>query len=178
MDGMNINLIIGDNAIGKTRYLKRLAGRCQENNYKVVTNIDKYNKNVVIDDNKVKLAVSKGNELIERIILNGHVKNDYDSNLKHMLELVCAKGDILIIDELEAGIDNTNMMWIIMAISDIRELWKEIWVTGYDIALMRLFLDVDEDGHEHIEHRVYTIVNGSEIKKLAEDEIDEYFDKL
>jgi hypothetical protein len=174
----NISLYIGDNASGKTRLLKKIIKDAMNKNETVITNIGMYNgTDCLVDNNKLQLLIDSNNELVDRIMEN-NLATYYDVHVSNLLKLLYAQGDILVLDELDASLKRQDVIDISAAISDVRSLWKEIHINGYNMELLRLFTDIDrEDYTENYTENIYFVSN-EEVRKLAEDEVCDAFDTI
>lgn len=172
----NIALYIGDNASGKTRTLKKIIKEEKQAGNAVVTNLD--NIGYILDKNKFNLLKESKSTLFDRIMIDNEINRLSDSRIKYLFDLICAKGDVLVIDELDTSISTQNMIFVCIAIADCRKLWKRIYVSGYNSDLTRLFTDYDpEECVYTTTYNLYYLEDGK-ITKVSEDDECEYFDKI
>lgn len=170
----NISLIIGDNATGKTRYLKNRIEYYIENEIPIVTNIQDYEKFVQLDKHKVEslenLQMNRYNNLIKH-----NNSRDYDGYVKGLYDLVAAAGNILILDELDYALKSNDVTLLCKAISETRHNWDAILVSGYSVLLDRLFKSEETD--EYLAN-YYMIDNHLCAYSITEEQAYEYFDSL
>lgn len=175
----NISLYIGDNASGKTRILKEIMKQEKRNNNAVVTNLNPYRLNYIPDKNKKQLLLNSNNRLVDVLIADEKIESIYDSQVKSLLELIYAKGDILLIDELDASLKTQDIVYVATAISDCRHLWKRIYINGYSDYITRVFTDYDKETYiESTNYNLYYVNDNMHITKITEEDACGYFDKI
>jgi Cdc6-like AAA superfamily ATPase len=127
----NITLYIGDSASGKTRILKQLINKAVSEGHKPVTNMKRYyDANYVPDKNKKSAIIEANTDLTERIVENEIIETDYDSYLSDILRLLYSKGDILILDEIDAMLKTQDIIDLASVLSDNRGLWNKIYINS------------------------------------------------
>ena len=130
MQEQNIIYIIGDNASGKTRYLKNIIADAKKNNYKVVTNIPGDAANYAVNKERLTLLKSLNNRLVEKIVIEKNIETSRDAYIEKLFRLFYSIGDILVIDELDINLTIQNIIDITAALSEIRKTWKKIYING------------------------------------------------
>lgn len=168
----NIYLIIGDNATGKTRFLKNIV-KCN-NKKEVVTNMSRYKKNIDVDSDKIRSVEQLNNSLYRRIDGRKDL-NDYEITIRNIFELISARGDILVLDELDAGLKNNDITAICAVISETRDNWEEIYITGYSSYLDRLFNN--KTVHMYIPN-YFMLDDCLQLKSISEETANAYFDTI
>lgn len=162
----NIYCIIGDNASGKTRFLTHL---CEENTG-VVTNLpiggggyfECLDKSNILRATELK-PISFGEELW------------YSSHLSNLYKMIVAKGNYLVLDELDSCLLADDLLRLCACISELRDCWKGIYVSGFSSYLDRLFSR--ESTHERLCN--YCIVDlGLNLVPITEEDADECFDSF
>ena len=173
-----ITLYIGDNGSGKTRQLVNIIETSMNNGLSVVTNIPTFRGNYVIDE--VKLQYFKDNiynDMCKHLVLETPAKTRDEVICRRLVELLYSKGDILVLDELDCMLTHQKMIEICDCLSCISSLWKDIYVSGYDSDLTRMFVQIDEDNFETYNPNVYLMEDGV-ARRIAEEDIDDCFDEL
>lgn len=174
----NISLYIGNNAAGKTRVLKSIIKNAKEHNNAVVTNIEGYQKDYATDTQKQYLLLNSNNRITNNTI-GKELDTAYKAQIARILSLICSRGDVLVLDELDANLTNQDIVDISNAISDVRHLWKEIYINGYSNYLLRLFTDIDRDTYEETYEPNVILVDENAIQhKLSEEDMYECFDTI
>lgn len=163
----NIHLIIGENAVGKTRFLKK---KCEE--YRgCITNIPKYESPIglSLDAKKVNSIEEFDDNLGEMIYTNEtNINKQY---LKRLFNMICAEGEYLILDELDVNLERQSIIDIAQSIHATKDFWTEIYVSGYNSRLLELFPDRNELS-------VYRIDGDGNAVKLIGGNIYECFNSL
>jgi hypothetical protein len=179
----NITLVIGDNASGKTRYLNSLKESYRKSGLKVVTNLDKYdNINAACDMQKYKLFREEGTEYFNSLFDSPILFGD-DKYVKSIIDLPVQVGDILIIDNIDHLVTRQQLIDLCSTLSQIRDYWQRIIVSGYNYEIERIFTkkDFDEDlGYyeQTLYNCVYLDKDGNITELTDEGEVDEYMDKI
>lgn len=171
----NITLYIGDNASGKTRVLKNLVTEYKEKGKAVVTNIPGMGlSSYRTDDNKLNTLRGVYNELVKN---NLDIKGDKycERMMNKLLSYTYAHGDILILDEVDVNTSPQEAVDFGMVLSEMKHTWEHIYINGYDLGLLRAFVDI-ADYIETYNPNVYYVKTVTDIIKLKEDEILEHFD--
>lgn len=172
----NIYVIIGENASGKTRYLTKILDEALEKGMKISTNIRKFEAMTTdeIDENKVNTLIRHRNKLP-----NMKFEDKKDNPLHDMYRYLVSKGDILVLDELDFRIGLSDVMMLFKAVADVRECWKEIYVSSYNYNIGRVFLDIDPEDFTETYTPQFMMVNKKlEAISITEDDALEYFDKI
>ncbi|MCM1222806.1 MAG: hypothetical protein NC548_50950 [Lachnospiraceae bacterium] len=172
----NITLYIGDNATGKTR---RLESICKTHKY-CVNNLEKYKsqRGIELDNNKVQ-ALLDDDEYSYNNLRHSEKRNSIDAKyINELLDMICSKGDVLIIDELDANLSLSDMMDITHAINTVRPYWKAIYVSGYNGDLRSIFNDTSEDGTQVYNPNIHTIDEHDNDIELTEEQACEYIDSF
>lgn len=179
MKEQNITLVIGDNASGKTRYLKKMLIEAKKDNLRVVTNIPGYKMPYGIDKERLSLIKNTNNRLIDKIVINEDIETSSDAYISDLLRLLYSRGDVLIIDELDVDLTVQEIVDVAAAISDIRKSWSRIYVNGYSEDITRIFIDKDHVTYteRYIPNILYVDENMN-IQNVLEAEECEYFDKI
>lgn len=173
-----ITLYIGDNSSGKTRNLLEIAKTSMSNDLMVVTNLPALKRDYLIDENKLQYFKDNiYNDMCKHLVLETPAKTMHESSCRRLVELLYSKGDVLILDELDCMITRQEMIDICDCLSCISSFWKDIYVSGYDSDLTRMFVQIDEDNFETYNPNVY-LVEDDKVIKLKEDGIDECFDSI
>ena len=145
-----IHLIIGNNTIGKTLYLKKLLSSYLSNkNYAVLTNLipPTYVVNIEYDDRRINIFedITYAEHTDRSPALLGFV----GANLKNSTEfaslvtILCKQGDILLLDEPCMGLTNQQKIRFIQLIDEMRHTFKEVYiVTHYEGFLNLGNLDI------------------------------------
>ena len=175
----NIYLYIGDNATGKTRLLKEIIQKSAATSEMVVTNISEFKMPNVPDAHKRQRVFDSNNVLVERILKNEEINDAYDAYVKSLLDLICAQGDILLLDELDASLQSQDIIDMTAAISACQDLWHSIYLTGYNEYLLNVFAHYDTITECKIdEYNVYYIDGTMNTHAISEDDVYEYLDKI
>ncbi len=171
-----ITLYIGDNASDKTRKLKDLV---RENSLSVVTNIPTLKKDYLVDNTKLQYFKDYiYNDMCRYLVFDTPAKSEHEVSCRRLVELLFSKGDILVLDQLDSALTRQEIIDISDCISCISPLWKDIFVSGYDSDLLRMFTYIDiETGIEIYKPNVYLLEN-DKMTKLEDDDINEYFNNL
>lgn len=173
----NITLYIGKNASGKTRILYDIA--LKSNN--VVTNLKNTGlpEKHGIDNNKIERLKKVQPRFYELFTENDNYLDLYSSMLKQFIKLLISNGDTLVIDDVDSIVCNLDLLDICEAISTLRDFWKEIYISGYNIKLMRVFTytDLEDYSQKEMVNLVYVYDNMKTLN-LKEDNCCEYFDKI
>lgn len=174
-----ITLYVGDNANGKTRKLVDIIRLSRNNDVSVVTNIEKLRRDYLIDENKLQYFKDNiYNDICKYLIFNTPAKTMHEAGCRKLVELLYSKGDILVLDELDALLEPQEITDISECISYIAPLWKDIYISGYDIKLLRMFVNTDLDNAvETYSPNVYLLKDAAAYK-LDEDDINECFDEI
>ena len=140
----NVILVIGDNAAGKTRYLKQLIKNYQNQGLIVINNIN--NCVCVEDPVKRDVVLCECSDYLENLLINRQ-NGWYANHASDLLQMIVSTGDILIIDEIDSLLKTQHLIDFCDAISQLRLHWKKIIISGFSSYLMRVFtyLDYDED---------------------------------
>lgn len=174
----NIHLYIGDNASGKTRVLKDIIKKSKDDNKAVVTNIIPYNIEYVIDKEKKEYLRYTNNALLDKLVFDDNIQTLYEASVVKLLKLLYSKGDILVIDDLDAELIMQDILYFSIALADIRSKWDEIHVVGHTYEILRMFTDTDyEDYTESTEYNIY-YVDKMNVKHISEEETYEYLDEI
>lgn len=173
-----ITLYIGDNGSGKTRKLLDIAKTSMSNDLMVVTNLPALKRDYLIDENKLQYFKDNiYNDMCKHLVLETPAKTMHEASGRKLVELLYSKGDVLILDELDCMITRQEMIDICDCLSCISSLWKDIYVSGYDSDLTRMFVQIDEDNFETYNPNVYLMEDGV-ARRIAEEDIDDCFDEL
>ncbi len=131
----NVILVIGDNATGKTRYLRQFRREFIDKGLTVISNF--YNSHYEADRRKVDIVLEEEICYMEEILTKSASIIDLD--IQGLLQLMTNKGDVLIIDELDRKLSLQATLDFCIVLSQLRDCWKNIIVSGYNSALLRLF---------------------------------------
>lgn len=173
-----ITLYIGDNGSGKTRKLLDIAKTSMSNDLMVVTNLPALKRDYLIDENKLQYFKDNiYNDMCKHLVLETPAKTMHESSCRRLVELLYSKGDVLILDELDCMITRQEMIDICDCLSCISSLWKDIYVSGYDSDLTRMFVQIDEDNFETYNPNVYLMEDGI-ATRIPDDDIDDCFDRI
>lgn len=165
----NITLILGDNANGKTRYLKNICNKYKDK-YKIVTNlVDESlgDADYVIDITKEKHVEDIDDSFYETM----HDTKGCSPYMLDAYKYIVYSGDILIIDDLDALLTGQEVIDICNLIKEMQEDWKEIYISGYSIYLLQLFYN-DTDVN------ILGFNENNEVIKMLGDEAVEYIDTI
>lgn len=139
MEKSNITLIIGDNAIGKTRRLYKIYKEKLESEGLVVTNLPSKNKYYEVSEDK-------RSKLEEISFCDDYMKEKPENTgIQRLLDLLSYEGDILIIDEIDKNLTPQQIVDISHIIRESRTMWKEIYISGYDVKLIVLFDKLEDN---------------------------------
>lgn len=179
MSEQNISLFIGKTASGKTRILKEKMKQARLANEAVVTNLTECRSVYVPDLTKKQVLLDSNNLLVDNIVAKQKISSLYDANVNDIPNLVFARGDVLVLDDLDSSLMDQDIVFVSMAIADCRKLWKRIFVTGYSDLLIRLFMDVDkEDYTESVNYNLFYVSDSMKIVRVSEGDSCEYFDTI
>lgn len=161
----NVSVVIGDNATGKTRYLKKLRKDFLNMDFSVVSNF--YNFQYSADPLKVNVVLEEGKEYMEEILTKKITI--VDTYLQNLLQLITNVGDVLIIDELDRKLSLQGILDFCIILSQLRDYWKEIIVSGYNSALLRIFT-YDSDGYKESEETLVNLLylTNKEVQKITD----------
>ncbi len=176
----NVHAIIGSNGIGKTRFMIKKIEEAKNNHLRIVTNLPDYriyNSNI-IDNNKINALDNFGNPLLNELKEDRLVSKEKES--LELLRLIMTEGDILILDEIDAFISHSDIPNLMAAIADTKDYWKDIYISGYNSFMDRVFVTTDKKDYTTIYDPNYCMVDDSnlELKYITEDEAYEYFDSI
>lgn len=164
----NVVLVIGDNAFGKTRYLKQLRKMYIDKGLRVVSNF--YNLQYEVDPLKVNVVLEEGKEYMEETLIKSAPV--IDLYVQGLLQIMTNVGDILIIDELDRKLSLQATLDFCIVLSQLRDYWKEIIVSGYNSALLRLFtyFTYDSDGDVQKEETLVNLIylTGDRVQKVTD----------
>lgn len=166
IDTNNVHVLYGNNAAGKTRFLKEKGSMLECSGSIVVSNVNAEFTSFK-DDTKLDLLERQGYSMYYKCkeideVLFGH-------NIKLLWELIVSKGECLILDEPDAYIPSDYLTYFLGAICSVAPLWKEIWIAGHSPLLMRA---CDQD-------IIYVMKEDSKITRIEGcANIYEYFDSL
>lgn len=91
----NISLFIGNNASGKTRYLKKIIKQAMEDKQEIVTNIEGCKLVAYAYDKQKKEKVKEvSNPLVDKILIQEDIDNLYYAYVANLLQFMYAKGNI------------------------------------------------------------------------------------
>lgn len=139
MEKSNITLIIGDNAIGKTRRLCKIYKEELATNSLIVTNLPSKNKYYSISE-------AKHNKLVDTNFYDDYKEEKPENaGIKKLLDLLSYDGDILIIDEIDKNLTPQQIIDISHIIRENRTMWKKIYISGYDVKLILLFDGLEDN---------------------------------
>lgn len=138
----NVTVVIGDNAVGKTRYLENLQIEFLNNKICVVSNLN--NHLYESNSDKKNVVLELGSEYLQTLMLNGGVSY-YDLCVYNLLRYIVSDGDILIIDEVDNMLKRQHLIDFCSVLSQLRDHWKWIFVSGYSPDLTRLFTYISYD---------------------------------
>lgn len=178
----NITLFVGDNAVGKTRKLKKIIKDCLNNEIEVVNNVVGYStvESIDIDNEKLELIRRSNNKLYNQ--LNNHELNLNTRQINHikkLFEIICSKGKVLVLDELDATLRTRDIVYIARAISSVRSLWDEIFVTGHHLNITMLFVDFNSEMEEEAyTPNIHLIGDNIEDIPITEEQANEYLDAI
>jgi hypothetical protein len=173
----NITLVIGDNASGKTRYLKNKIEEARKNNFRIVTNIPGYESEYPIDKEKLALIKETNNRLVERIVDKVDINTSIDAYIDNILRLLYSRGDRLFIEDIDIKLTPQNIIDISTAIADIRHTWNQIYITGRNLGLTRMFVDTETFNYtETYTPNIIHIDENMIEHQVTEDEECDYFD--
>lgn len=131
----NVVLVIGDNASGKTRYLKQLRKDYLNMDFSVVSNF--YNLQYEVDPVKVNTVLEEEICYMEETLTKK--STIVDTYLQNLLQIMTNVGDVLIIDGLDRKLSLQAILDFCIVLSQLRDSWEKIIVSGYNSALLRLF---------------------------------------
>lgn len=176
----NIALYIGDNDYDKTQIMMKIIDTAKLQNKQVVTNIDGYRLEEYVPD-KIKFYRVKNvsNDLVNKIIIKERINTLHDMFVDKIIKYLYAKGDVLVLDELDVNLSSQEIIYVSMIISEIKDLWTSIHVSGCSEYLLRLFTTIDYDNYtETYELNVYYVSDNMNSIGIAEDDVIEYIDKI
>lgn len=150
----NVVVVIGDNGTGKTRHLKQVRRECIDKGLTVISNF--YNSYYEADHRKVDVVLEEGKEYMGEILTKSAAV--IDLYFQDLLQLMTSKGDVLIIDGLDRKLSLQGILDFCIVLSQLRDCWEKIIVSGYNSALLRIFtyFTYDSDGYKEREE---TLVN-------------------
>ncbi len=178
----NITLFVGDNAVGKTRKLKKIIKDCLNNEIEVVNNVVGYStvESIEIDNEKLELIRRSNNKLYNQ--LNNHELNLNTRQINHikkLFDIICSKGKVLVLDELDATLRTRDIVYIARAISSVRSLWDKIFVTGHHLNITMLFVDFNSEMEEEAyTPNIHLIGDNIEDIPITEEQANEYLDAI
>lgn len=178
----NVMVVIGDNAVGKTRYLEKISIEFLNRNSCVVSNLDK--RMYQVNQDKKNIVLELGSEYLRNLMLDGGT-NYYDLQTYNLLRYTISDGDILILDEVDVMLKEQDLIDFCSVLSQLRDYWKQIIVSGYSPDLTRLFTYIDyedyDDGFEiafgsKITKANLLVLKNEEVLKITNgDDVYEYF---
>ncbi len=178
----NVVVVIGDNASGKTRYLEKISKEFLNHNLCIVSNLDK--RMYQVNQNKKDTVLELGSEYLRNLMLDGGI-NYYDLQIYNLLRYIISNGDILILDEVDAMLKEQDLIDFCSVLSQLRDCWDQIIVSGYSPNLTRLFTYIDyedyDDGFEiafgsKISKANLLVLKNEEVLKITNgDDAYEYF---
>lgn len=166
-------VVIGDNAIGKTRYLKELAESFRQEGLIVISNLDKGAFKEDMD--KRDTILEECSDYLEDLLTKRQV-GWYNNYASELLQKITSVGDVLIIDELDNVLTRQHLIDFCDALSQLRIHWKKIIVSGYNLLLLRVFtyLEYEEYGSKIERDRVHLVLLENGVKKSIYDRGDAY----
>lgn len=165
-----INLIIGQNALGKTAYLKQLISRLDFN--KIITNIEKdpglditpYNEDRI---NILKDIAECGEVMTSLSLIN--IADDmvvYSIDFLTLITLLCRDRDILILDEPDMMLNITERSLLVNFIAYAERTYKLIVIVTHDSLTFSL-----------PNYTLYTVVEDSKNKfELEKVEVEKQYE--
>jgi len=170
----NVVIIAGDNATGKTRYLKELMQFYKNQGLSVVSNLDDgaYRE----DPLKREIVLEECSDYLENLLTKRQI-GWYNNHASELLQQITSVGDVLIIDELDNNLTPQHLIDFCDALSQLRVCWKKIIVSGYNLKLLRVFtyIEYDPDYGSKIEKdRVHMILLDDGSKKTISDRGEAY----
>ena len=169
----NVLVVIGDNAIGKTRYLKKLAELFRQEGLIVISNLDKgaFKEDMAKRDT----ILEECSDYLEDLLTKRQV-GWYNNYASELLQKITSIGDVLIIDELDNVLARQHLIDFCDALSQLRIHWKKIIVSGYNLLLLRAFtyLEYEEYGSKIERDRVHLVLLENGVKKSIYDRGEAY----
>ena len=141
-----IKLIIGQNAIGKSVYIKNAANEALKKEDSVLSNIwnSKYLKNRAYNDERIEVLydILDAEEVIENTeclaVKGGQIM--VGQNFANILTLICKCGDYLYLDEPEYGLNNHEIGYLVAFLYKILDTFKLIEIVTHS----ELFFGIQE----------------------------------
>lgn len=175
----NVMVVIGDNAVGKTRYLRELVRHFRQQGLTIISNLD--NGAYQEDPIKRDIVLEECSDYLEDL-LTKRQSGWYHNYTSELLQKITSVGDVLIIDELDSNLTHQHLIDFCDALSQLRNCWEQIIISGYNLKLLRIFtyLEYDEYGSKIEKNKVNMIVLENGVKKNTSDrgEAYEYFNSL
>lgn len=175
----NVIVVIGDNAIGKTRYLKELAELFKHQGLTVISTLD--NGAFKEDTEKMDVVLEECSDYLKDLLTKRQV-GWYNNYASELLQKITSVGDVLIIDELDNNLTRQHLIDFCDVLSQLRVCWKKIIVSGYNLLLLRAFtyLWYDEYGSKIEIDKVHLVLLENGMKKSIYDRgaAYEYFTSL
>lgn len=129
----NVNIILGNNASGKTRYLISKVQTLSQNGV-VLHNLNNDYTIRNLDTSKLEFlneACNSGYESKDGSFL------DKSGIERILLGKILSVGDYLILDEIDSLLPRQRLIDMCSAICDVSSLWKEVWISGHSPVLFR-----------------------------------------
>lgn len=129
----NVNILLGNNASGKTRYLFSKVQTLSQNGV-VLHNLNNDYTMHNLDINKLELlneACNSGYESKDGSFL------DKSGIERILLGKILSVGDYLILDEIDSLLPRQRLIDMCSAIRDVSNLWKEVWLSGHSPILLQ-----------------------------------------
>lgn len=167
-----INILLGDNSIGKTKFLLKMAAE-ESNN--CVSNL-----NMELDNSVIPMSYQKYTELKniigttqDGIIGNKIAYINYISNnqqvicsdsLRDIFSLLCKDRKLILLDDLEIDLSLDELLLLLYVFEARDPVLDDVWVVTHSEYLV---------GHQMFKY--FTIVD-NKLTQLTVEESDEWFD--
>lgn len=141
-----VRLIIGQNAIGKSVYIKNKAKKELEKCDKILCNIwdSKYLINITYNEDRIEalydiLDAEEITENRECLLIKSNICEFSQSMLK-IVSLICKEGSKLYLDEPEYGLTNREIGYLVAFIYNIMDTFDEVEIVTHS----ELFFGIQE----------------------------------
>lgn len=174
----NITLYVGKDSSAIT---KRLTEIYNKSTKKCITNLSDHTQDIKIDNNRIKELADNEDALYYHLVKCSReeaqklYKNTNLEYLKNLLNMICAEGDILILDQFDKDLYMQAIIDVAIAIGQVGKLWRSVYVSGSSLLTELVFVSTDENNIGHYEHNTHLIDGDKDIPLTPEQSV-KFFD--
>lgn len=167
-----INILLGDNSVGKTKFLLRMAAE-ESNDCVSNLNMELDNSNVPMSNQKYTelkniIGTTQDGVIGNKIAYINYISNNQQvicsDSLRDIFSLLCKDRKLILLDEPEIDLSLDELLTLLYVLETRDYVLDDVWIVTHSEYLV---------GHQTFKY--FTIVD-NKLTQLTVEESDEWFD--